>query len=168
VIDVPMLGARGARALDQLARGDTGDDSTPTANCHPRASDDRRARRVDMRTVLTAGVLAAVFIVSAAAQSKPVYKVGQDGVKAPVLTYEVKPIYSASAKERKVQGKVELKVVVQADGTVGDEVKVASSLDPDLDQAAITAVKQWRFNPGTKDGQAVDVTVDIEMTFTLK
>jgi TonB family protein len=37
-----------------------------------------------------------------------------------------------------------------------------------LDQAAIEALEQWRFRPGTKDGNAVDVHVHVEMTFTLK
>ena len=122
-----------------------------------------------MRTALATVAVAAAFILSAAAQSNSVvYRVGQDGVKAPVLTREVKPIYTASAKERKVQGRVALKAIVQADGTVADDVKIATSLDPDLDQAAITAVKQWRFDPGTKDGKAVPVEVDVEMTFTIK
>jgi len=121
-----------------------------------------------MRTVLTAAGLAAAFVVSAAAQSKPVYQVGQEGIKAPVLSYEVKPNYSKDAMDRKVQGTVELKVIVQADGTVADHVEVTKSLDPDLDQAAISAAKQWRFRPGTKDDKAVDVQVSLEMTFTLR
>jgi TonB family protein len=37
-----------------------------------------------------------------------------------------------------------------------------------LDQAAIEALEQWRFKPGTKDGKAVDVHVHVELTFTLK
>ena len=120
-----------------------------------------------MRTMLTVIAVAAAAIVSAAAQSKPVYKVG-DGVKAPELVREVKPIYTQTAKDRGVQGAVELEVVVQSDGTVGDNVQVTKSLDPDLDQAAITAIKQWTFRPGTKDGTAVNVEVKVEMTFTLK
>lgn len=120
-----------------------------------------------MRTVLTATALAAALVVSAAAQSKPVYHVG-DGVKAPVLVRDVKPNYTQKAKDRKVQGSVGLKIVVQSDGSVADNVQVTKSLDPDLDQAAITAVKQWSFRPGTKDGAAVDVEVDVEMTFTIR
>lgn len=120
-----------------------------------------------MRTVLTAIALAAAVVVSAAAQSKSVYKIG-DGVKAPELVREVKPIYPRGAMDRKVQGVVELKVVVQSDGTVGENVQVTKSLDPDLDDSAITAVKQWSFRPGTKDGTAVDVEVNVEMTFTIR
>jgi TonB family protein len=56
-----------------------------------------------------------------------------------------------------------------ADGTVGD-VTVVESLDTvfGLDAEAVRAAKQWLFNPGAKDGQAVAVSVTIEMTFTLR
>jgi len=117
---------------------------------------------------LTAAVLAAALAATAAAQSKPVYKIGTEGVKSPVLTHEIKPIYTKGATDRKVQGSIELKAVVQADGTVAEGIRVTKSLDPDLDAAAITAVRQWTFRPGTKDDKPVDVEVDIELTFTLK
>jgi len=45
---------------------------------------------------------------------------------------------------------------------------VTTSLDAGLDQEAIKAVKQWRFEPGTKDGKPVPVLMTIEMTFTLR
>lgn len=105
----------------------------------------------------------------AAEPSKPpVYKPGEDGVKVPVLVKEVKPSYTDAAKARGVQGTVELVAIVKADGTVDDDVRVSRSLDTDLDQQAIIATRQWTFKPGTKDGKAVDVQVNIELTFTLK
>ena len=39
---------------------------------------------------------------------------------------------------------------------------------PDLDEQALLAVKQWRFDPGTRDGKPVPVLVMIEMTFALR
>jgi TonB family protein len=57
--------------------------------------------------------------------------------------------------------------VVNTDGTIGD-VEVTTSLDAGLDQEAIKAVKQWRFEPGTKDGKPVPVLITLEMTFTLR
>jgi protein TonB len=62
---------------------------------------------------------------------------------------------------------VELEVVVKKDGTVGD-VKVKKSLDAELDEEAVKAMKKWEFKPGTKEGKPVDVLVDVEMTFNLK
>ena len=120
-----------------------------------------------MRKILTMAAVAAALIVSAGAQERQIYKPGKDGVKAPVLVKEVKPSYTEDAKARGVQGRVEMSAVVLADGTVGD-VTVKTSLDPDLDQQAVIALKQWRFRPGTKDDKPVDVQCDVEMTFTLK
>jgi TonB family protein len=119
-----------------------------------------------VRTILTVAALAAALAVSAAAQSKP-YKVGEEGVKAPVIIKEVKPQYSRDAMERKVQGTVELRAVVLKNGAVGS-IEVTKSLEPDLDQAAIDALKQWRFRPGTKGDKPVDVEVSVELTFTLR
>jgi TonB family protein len=96
----------------------------------------------------------------------PVYKPG-DGVSAPVLVKEVKPQYTAKAKDARIQGTVLLECVVETDGRVGD-VKVARSLDEDLDLEAVKAARQWRFEPGKKDGKAVRVQIALEMTFTLK
>jgi TonB family protein len=87
---------------------------------------------------------------------------------SPVLIKEVKGDYTDAARARRVQGTVEMAVLVQADGAPGPDVRIIKSLDPDLDQQAIKAVRQWRFKPGTKDGQPVPVEVNIEMRFTLR
>lgn len=119
-----------------------------------------------VRTILTAAALAAALVGSAAAQAQ-VYKPG-NGVKAPVLVRETKPSYTKDAMDRKVQGRVEMQCVVLVDGTVDENVKITKSLDPDLDQQAIIALKQWTFRPGTKDDKPVPVQVNVEMTFTLR
>ena len=68
----------------------------------------------------------------------------------------------------KVQGRVELEVVVEADGTVGDVV-VVRSLDTQfgLDASAIDAAKRWRFEPATLNGQPVAAAVTLEMEFAI-
>jgi TonB family protein len=99
-------------------------------------------------------------------QAAGVYKPG-DGVSAPILVKEVKPQYTAEAKKAKIQGSVMIECVVKTDGTIGD-VEVTKSLDAGLDQEAIKAVKQWRFEPGIKDGKPVPVLITLEMTFTLR
>jgi len=112
-------------------------------------------------------ILAVVSALVAPIAAQEVYKPG-NGVKAPVLVREVKPVYTKDAKTRGLQGRVDMECVIETDGTVADDVKVTSSLDPELDEQAIIAVRQWRFRPGTKDDQPVRVLVNIEMTFTLK
>jgi protein TonB len=96
-----------------------------------------------------------------------VYEPG-NGISPPTLVREVKPSYTAQAIAARIQGTVLLSAVVLADGTVG-EVTVIRSLDTQygLDAQAVSAVKQWLFNPGQKDGVAVAVRVTIEMSFTL-
>ena len=103
-------------------------------------------------------------------QSPPaitVYEPG-NGVSLPTLVREVKPSYTPQAIAARIQGTVLLSAVVLADGTVGDVI-VIRSLDTQygLDAQAVSAAKQWLFNPGMKDGVAVAVRVTIEMTFTL-
>ena len=92
-----------------------------------------------------------------------------NGVSAPEVTYEARPHYTAEAMDQKIQGSVEMEAVIESDGTVG-EVKVVRSLDAEfgLDEEAAKAVKKWLFKPGKKDGVAVPVLVNIEMTFTLR
>ncbi|MGE3278067.1 MAG: energy transducer TonB [Vicinamibacterales bacterium] len=91
------------------------------------------------------------------------------GITLPRVVREVKPQYTADAMRAKVQGTVWLECVVMPDGTVGD-VKVVRSLDPvfGLDQEAIKAARQWRFVPGSRQGEPVPVIITIELTFTLR
>jgi TonB family protein len=115
-------------------------------------------------------MLAFAFVVTTSAVAvvaqEPVYQPG-NGVTDPVLTHEVKPNYTADAMRRKIQGDVELSAVVLKDGTVGD-THVTRTLDPDLDREAEKAAKQWRFKPATKNGEPVNVSVTIQMTFRLR
>ena len=102
------------------------------------------------------------------AQEQSVYKPG-NGVTLPVVTKRVNALYTQEAMNAHIEGTVGLEVVVKADGMVGD-VKVTRSLDRTygLDDQAVTAMKQWQFKPGTKDGKPVAVQVDVMINFTLK
>ena len=120
-------------------------------------------------TVTLAGVLLLSLLgVARAQEPSSVARPGKD-VTAPQIEKEVKPVYTESAKKERIQGLVGMDVVVLADGSVGD-VTVTRSLDKEhgLDDESVKAVKQWRFVPGKKDGKAVSVLVEIDMTFTLK
>jgi len=89
-------------------------------------------------------------------------------VVLPEALYKPRPQYTPAAMDAKIQGVVELSAVVRADGTVG-EVTVTQSLDTQygLDDAAVAAVEQWTFKPGTKGGRAVDVEIHLSIRFTL-
>jgi TonB family protein len=88
------------------------------------------------------------------------------GVTTPRVVHEVKPRYTVDAMTARLQGSVLLECVVAADGSVSD-ARVVRTLDPGLDTEAVTAARQWRFEPGTKDGTPVPVLVRLELTFTL-
>jgi len=66
----------------------------------------------------------------------------------------------------RAQGLVKMKCVVLPDGTVGD-VKVTRQVHLELDREAVRTLRQWRFLPGTKEGVAVPVQIDVDMSFTL-
>ena len=94
-----------------------------------------------------------------------VYRVG-GGVSAPRAIYDPDPDYSEEARNAKFQGTVLLWVVIGADGTPHD-IRVQRSLGMGLDEKAIDAVRQWKFEPSMKDGLPVAVQVNIEVSFRL-
>ncbi|MFL6281522.1 MAG: energy transducer TonB [Vicinamibacterales bacterium] len=100
--------------------------------------------------------------------SPSTYLPGQGGVTAPMLLHETKPKYTAEAMRARIQGVIVLECVVMPDGLVGN-VRVVRSLDSvyGLDDQAVKALKEWRFQPGMKDGLAVPVLVTIEMSYAL-
>ena len=93
------------------------------------------------------------------------YVVGR-GVSAPQLIYDPEPEYSDEARKEKYQGVVLLQVIVGEDGHPRD-VRIARSLGLGLDEKALEAVRQWRFEPGRLNGRAVAVVVNVQVNFRL-
>ncbi len=89
-----------------------------------------------------------------------------NGVSAPRVIYQPDTEYSEEARKARWQGVVVLKIVVGPDGRT-HEVQVMRSLGLGLDEKAMEAVKQWRFEPAKKDGQNVAVLVSVEVAFHL-
>jgi TonB family protein len=99
-----------------------------------------------------------------------VYQLSRDRVAPPRVISEVKPGYTPEAMRNRIQGRVRLQGIVERDGTISG-ITVVQSLDSQfgLDQAAVDALKQWRFQPGTLvDGTPVRVLINVELTFTLR
>ncbi len=82
------------------------------------------------------------------------------------MIYDPDPEYSEEARHAKFQGTVLLWMVIGSDG-VPHDVRVQRSLGMGLDEKAIEAVRQWRFDPSMKDGHPVAVQVIIEVAFRL-
>jgi protein TonB len=78
------------------------------------------------------------------------------------------PEYPALARKRGWEGKVLLEVVVGCDGTV-QTVRVQSGSSHDLlDEAALRAVREWRFQPGTRNGEPEAMQVLVPVNFMLQ
>jgi len=88
-----------------------------------------------------------------------------EGVASAVVISQVAPIYPAKAKKKHIEGQVLLQARIGVDGIVQD-LKVISG-NRELTQAAIDAVRQWRYRPTLRDGTPVEVTTKITVTFTL-
>ena len=89
------------------------------------------------------------------------------GVTLPVVIYQVQPEYTDEARQARITGVVELLAIVRVDGSVKME-QVTKSLGYGLDESAVAAVVKWKFIPGKKDGQPVDMSTKIRVQFGLK
>jgi TonB family protein len=87
-------------------------------------------------------------------------------VSAPTLIYKTNPAYSKEALQAKLEGTVTLSIVVDKAGAP-TSIQVMKPLGLGLDEKAIEAVKQWKFLPGQKDGQPVNVLATVEVNFRL-
>jgi protein TonB len=101
---------------------------------------------------------------SRAPEPRPPIRVGSV-LRAPQKTHHVAPIYPQIAQAARVSGTVILEALIAEDGSVRD-VKVLRS-KPLLDEAAVDAVRQWRFTPTLLNGVPVQVIMSVTVTFTL-
>jgi TonB family protein len=93
----------------------------------------------------------------------PPYRVGGD-VKAPVVIQRVDPVYPPEAKEKRIAGVVITELLIDRNGNVVD-VRVLKPLPFGLNQAVVDAVRQWKFRPGTRNGEPVGVYFNLAMHF---
>src|SRR5579862_8943695 len=94
-----------------------------------------------------------------------VFRVG-GGVSPPRALDTPDPEYSEEARKAKYQGTCVLWLIVGPDGKPRD-IKVARALGMGLDEKAIEAVKNWKFEPAMKDGKPVAVQINVEVSFRL-
>ncbi|MEA2346017.1 MAG: periplasmic protein TonB [Thermoanaerobaculia bacterium] len=92
-------------------------------------------------------------------------RVGGD-VKAPVAISKVDPVYPEVARKARISGIVIVECTISKNGDVTD-IHVLKPLPFGLDQAAVDAVKRWKFKPGTLNGQPVDVIFNLTVNFKL-
>jgi protein TonB len=96
-------------------------------------------------------------------QAKP--RPVSSGVMAGMLVHKVIPTYPAIGRAVRAQGTVQLQATISRDGTI--ENLRAVSGPPMLQQAAIDAVKQWRYRPYLLNGEPVEVETTVNVDFTM-
>jgi len=89
------------------------------------------------------------------------------GVTPPTVIFRVEPQYTPEARAAKYRGTVVVAATIHKDGTLTVD-KVLQELDYGLTPNAIEALEQWKFKPGTRNGEPVSVSLNIEVNFNLK
>jgi TonB family protein len=101
---------------------------------------------------------------AAAAQKAPPKQihVNADNLK---IVNKVPPVYPVEAKEHKIQGSVVLSVVINKDGSP-ENIKVQGGPN-ELQQSAVDAVRQWRWQPFLLNGDPIEVLTTITVVYSL-
>ena len=91
-------------------------------------------------------------------------RVGGD-IRPPVKIKDVSPLYPDIARSARVQGVVIIEAVIDASGRIASTRLLRSV--PLLDEAALTAVRQWVFAPTRLNGEPTSVIMTITVQFRL-
>jgi periplasmic protein TonB len=82
------------------------------------------------------------------------------------LIHEISPTYPEKAREDHVEGTVRLDIVIGTDGAIA-QIEVLAG-DKRLVDAAVDAVRQWRYDRTYLRGKPVEVITTVDVTFHLK
>jgi len=114
-------------------------------------------------TALLALALAGAGLILA--QEQPL-AAGSNGVPVPKKKKHVQPVYPPEALAQGIRGIVILELVIDTEGRV-TETSIIRSI-PGLNEAAVTAARQWQYEPVKVDGKPVSVRLTVPITFALK
>jgi TonB family protein len=96
-----------------------------------------------------------------------VYRKIGNGVKAPRLAHSPQPEYTPEARQKHLQGDVILQLIIDNTGSPREIRVVGRTLGSGLEEKAVEAVRQWRFEPATKNGEPVIFEMTVEVHFRL-
>jgi len=87
-------------------------------------------------------------------------------VVAPKVLHKVDPIHllPADLVRRTARWEVVVEAEIDAAGSISDP-RIVTSSDPRVNEYVLKAVRQWRFRPGTLDGEPVPVLFSVTVTF---
>lgn len=86
---------------------------------------------------------------------------------SPIAGRNIQPVYPREAQRRGLSGRVLLRVDVAADGSVSNVDFVQRSGTPELDRAAMNAVRKWHFTPSRRNGKPIASSVNVPIDFVL-
>jgi TonB family protein len=97
------------------------------------------------------------------APKRPIKVRVSSGVAQGLLIHQVNPVYPGEARKNHIQGDVILRTTIDREGNVAD-LKVVSG-EPILADAAVEAVKQWKYRPYLLNGEPVEVETQVLIKF---
>lgn len=86
---------------------------------------------------------------------------------SPMVLRRTEPQYSLEALKKGIQGLVTLKVLIHKDGSAS-VIKIVHGLGYGLDENATRALEQWKFKPATRNGEPVDLALDVTVTYRIR
>ncbi|HUP58855.1 MAG TPA: energy transducer TonB [Thermoanaerobaculia bacterium] len=87
-------------------------------------------------------------------------------ITAPVISNRVEPVYPEAYRRLGISGIVIIELLIAETGAL-EGARMLKSVAPELDMAAMTAVKQWKFRPAELNGKAVPVIFNLTVNFKL-
>ena len=87
-------------------------------------------------------------------------------VKAPVLIHKVNPEYPDSLRPTRMTAKVIVRCVIDKNGRVRDPQVTVPSMPP-FNHAVLSAIQQWRYTPGSRNGVAVETYLNVTVYFSV-
>lgn len=172
---------RGAKFItgdDELAQFSKDIEAASFPDCFPEATDVQLLRRGRLSCPPSAPNCSLLLMSAEAVRPAELSGFGSDSepapkrinihgnVMAPRIKSRVEPTYPAEARASHIEGTVKLHVTIGTDGSV-QQIQVISG-QPPLVQAALDAVRQWKFEPTLLNSQAVEVDSEIDVNFQLK
>jgi TonB family protein len=107
-----------------------------------------------------------LVLVTGVSCAEKIYSIGP-GIVPPRVEQKQEPVYPPKERNAKIEGSVGLSLVVGTDQRAHD-IRVIKSATPAFDASAVTAVRTWCFEPGTKNGKPVPVRARIDVNFRLR
>lgn len=104
---------------------------------------------------------------SGAAIARQPVRIGGN-IRPPMKLEDVRPVYPQAMRDAGAEGIVPLGASIGADGRVISVRVIGSNPHPDFVNAAVDAVRQWRFSPTLLNGEAVEVFMNVTVRFSLQ